>query len=164
MGWKCIEEVIAYQLSRELRRHVLRVTRRGPASTDWDFRKQIRDSARSAPRNLSEGFARYNHGEFAYHTNVAKASLAETQTHLEDGYQQKYFSQEDFEIMWRLARRIFGACSGLLRRLQTSEAPPPYWSKDAIPTKRQRRKSVSEQANVNKTASEPQSTQRTPST
>lgn len=150
MGWKCIEEVIAYQLSRELRRHVLRVTRHGPASKDWDFRKQIRDSARSAPRNLSEGFARYNHGEFAYHTNVAKASLAETQTHLEDGNEEGYFSQEDFKIMWRLARRAFGACNGLLRHLQTSVAPQPYWSKDSIPPKRRHQRTQSPKTKENR--------------
>ena len=137
-GWTSVEEIIAYQLSVELRRHVLRVTRRGPASQDWDYRKQIRDSARSAPRNLSEGFARYNHGEFAYHTNVAKASLAETQTHLQDGQEQGYFTKEEFETMWRLARRAFGACNGLLRHLQTSAAPRPYWAAGTRPEKRRR--------------------------
>ena len=141
-GWKSVDEIIAYQLSVELRRHVLRVTRCGPASKDWDYRKQIRDSARSAPRNLSEGFTRYNHGEFAYHTNVAKASLAETQTHLQDGDEEGYFTKQDFKTMWRLARRAFGACNGLLRHLQSSTAPPPYWANtnDAVPPKRRRRK------------------------
>jgi len=114
--------------------------RTGPVSQDWDFKKQIRDSARSSPRNLSEGFYRYHHGEFAYFTNVAKSSFAETKEHLEDGLEEGYFSKADFDRMHRLARRGIGACTGLLRHLQTSTAPPPYWSADSEAPKGSRRK------------------------
>lgn len=138
-GWKSVEEIIAYQVSRELRRQVLAATRTGPASKDYDFRRQIRDSARSAPRNLAEGFTRYNHGEFAYHTNVAKASLAETLNHLQDGFEERYFSTELFERMNRLAVRALKACTGLLRHLQTSQAPPPYWASDVQRPSRRRK-------------------------
>jgi four helix bundle protein len=84
-GWKNVEEVVAYQLAIELRDRILKLTKSGTLSKDWKFCNQIRDSARSAPQNLSEGFYRYNHGEFAQFTNIAKSSLAETKNHLEDG-------------------------------------------------------------------------------
>lgn len=138
-GWKSVDEVIAYQVSVQLRREVLRAVRTGPASKDWDFRGQIRKSARSAPANIDEGFYRYHHGEFAYHTNVAKASLAETMNHLQEGIDEGYFSKEAFKKMWGLADRAFRLCSGLLRHLLTSDAPAPYWSKDSVPPKRKRR-------------------------
>ena len=47
-----------------------------PARGDLKFRDQIFDSARSGPRNIAEGFARYHHPEFAHLLGVAKASIA----------------------------------------------------------------------------------------
>jgi four helix bundle protein len=79
--WKRVEEIDAFELAVQLRDEVLRLTRSGPVLQDWDFRTQIRDSARSATRNLSEGFYRYHHREFAHFTNIAKSSLAETKVH-----------------------------------------------------------------------------------
>ena len=46
------------------------------AGRDLKFRDQIFDSARSGPRNIAEGFARYHHPEFAHLLGVAKASIA----------------------------------------------------------------------------------------
>jgi 23S rRNA-intervening sequence protein len=72
-GWKNVEEVVAYQLAIELRDRILKLTKSGTLSKDWKFCNQIRDSARAAPRNLSEGFYRYNHGEFAQFSTSPRA-------------------------------------------------------------------------------------------
>ena len=127
-GWKSVDEIIAYQLSVRLRDEILRLTRVGAVSKDWGFCDQIRDSARSAPRNLAEGFSRYNHGEFANFTNIAKASLAETLNHLRDGKTQSYFAPADCERLESLATEAIRTSTGLLRHLQSSKAPRPYWT------------------------------------
>jgi hypothetical protein len=75
-GWKSVEEIVAYQLSVELRDEITRLTMDGPVTSDFKFRNQIRDSAASATRNLSEGFDRYRHPEFAHLASVAKSSPA----------------------------------------------------------------------------------------
>ena len=122
-GWKSVEEVKAYTLSCRLRDEIFRLTETGPASRDFDYRDQIRRSSSSAPANLCEGFNLYFHGQFGYHASVAKGSLAETVTHLEDARGHKYFSPEDRRHLLDLAIEARRTTSGLLRYLSKSEAP-----------------------------------------
>jgi four helix bundle protein len=122
-----VEEIVAYQLAVELRDRILTLTKSGPLSKDWKFCNQIRDSARSAPRNLSEGFYRYNHGEFAQFTKIAKSSLGETKNHLEDGKTQLYFTPEDFDYLHRLGCRAIAVSTGLIKHLLSTREPLPYW-------------------------------------
>ena len=80
-GGNAIDDVIAYRRVLALRDEILRLTDGSAAARDWGFRDQIRDSARSAPRNLAEGFYRYNHKEFAYFASIARGSIGETINH-----------------------------------------------------------------------------------
>jgi four helix bundle protein len=97
--------LIAWQVAVKLRDLICQMIARGPVLKDLKFRDQIRDSARSAPRNIAEGFTRYEPPEFAHFLNIARSSLAETQDHLMHGRDQKYFTEEDFKAAWRLACR-----------------------------------------------------------
>jgi four helix bundle protein len=122
-GWKSVEEIAAYVIAVELRDDIGRLTQAGPAAKDFKFRDQIRDSAASATKNLSEGFDRYYHGEFAYLAGVAKGSLGETIDALKEGKAKNYFSLQDFDRLFALAEKARKATAGLIRYLQSSEAP-----------------------------------------
>jgi four helix bundle protein len=122
-GWTTVEEIIAYQLSVKLRDHIVALVDSGDMGRDFAFCDQIKDAARSAPRNISEGFYRYKHGEFAYHTNVAKASLGEVKTHLVDAKTSHYITEQQFTTLYPLAKEAMATTSGLLRYLRSSEAP-----------------------------------------
>ena len=89
-------ELACWQLSNELKVRVYELIARPKVTRDFKFCDQIRDSARSAPRNISEGFGKYDPPEFARFLNLAKGSLMETQNHLRDGLSQTYLSQEEF--------------------------------------------------------------------
>ena len=65
-GVRRYQDLIVWQLSRELRREVLALIKTGPVTRDFKFRDQIRDSASSGPRNIAEGFSRFNPAEFAH--------------------------------------------------------------------------------------------------
>ena len=95
-------ELFAWKLSAQLRDAIVAQTVSGPVARDFEFRDQIRDSAASAPRNLSEGFYRFNPKEFAYFTSVARSSLGETKNHLEDGRKRGLFRRE-FQRLLNLA-------------------------------------------------------------
>jgi four helix bundle protein len=101
------EDLIVWQLA--VKRLVYQLTRTGPASRDFKFRDQIRDSAASAPRNISEGFKRFDPPEFAHFMKMACASLTETQNHLLHGKDEKYFSDEEFTPTWRINCRALRA-------------------------------------------------------
>ena len=103
------EDLVVWQLSVALRRLVYRMTNSGPAARDFKFRDQIRDSASSATRNVSEGFKRFDPPEFAHFMKIATASLAETQDCLLHGRDEKYFSEQQFTEAWRLSCRALRA-------------------------------------------------------
>ena len=87
-------ELVAWQLAFELNERVQRLLQSGPASKDFRFRDQLADSARSAPRNIAEGYGRFNPTEIAQFVDYARASLDETENHLRDGVASSYFHAE----------------------------------------------------------------------
>ena len=122
-GWTAVEEIEAYRLSVELRDAIIDLTSDGPVTRDYKFRDQIRDSAASAARNLSEGFDRFEHPQFAHLANVAKGSLGETKTALEDGHKRGYFTREETARLCKVAKRAAKATAGLIRYLQRTPTP-----------------------------------------
>ena len=119
------EQLIAWQLCSQLRRLVLRYTRRGPAATDFDFdfRRQLRRAARSACYNTSEGFYRYGHGEFGHLLNIARGSLGEALDQIDDGGECNYFTPEQQTEMRRICLRAMKANIALRISWGSSEAP-----------------------------------------
>jgi four helix bundle protein len=90
---------------------------------DVDFVRQIRNAAASAPRNIAEGFGRYQPREFGQYLRVANGSLLEASNHLQDGVDRGYFTPEQIEPLLVLARRASAATTALARYLRTARAP-----------------------------------------
>jgi four helix bundle protein len=125
---KTFEELDAWKLSADLRDRIVEATNRGPASRDLEFRRQIRDASRSAPRNLAEGFGAFHPREFARFTRIARRSLTETRNHLLDAQKQRYFDAEATATLLSLCNRALGATTGLLRYLDSCHgAAPTGW-------------------------------------
>jgi four helix bundle protein len=122
-GWRSVEEIAAYRLACELRDRIHALVDAGRAAQDYDFSQQVRRSTSSAASNLSEGFERYYHGEFAYFTRMAKASLGGTINHLGEPRARKYIAQQERESLLDLAYRAKRATTGLLKYLLHSRAP-----------------------------------------
>ncbi len=110
----------------KLRDLVCRMIEQGPVLKDFRFRDQIRDSACSAPRNMAEGFARFDPPEFAHFLNIARSSLSETQDHLIHGRDKKYFTEEDFTDAWRLSCRALRASNRLHKYLRGCGRKKPF--------------------------------------
>ena len=108
-------ELVVYQRCSELRRAVLALLESPRARTDRKFCEQLRDAVRSPPRNIAEGFGRYNPGEFAQFMDVAIASLDETDNHVRDGVESGYFSPEPAAVTIKLCAE----CRWLSVRLRT---------------------------------------------
>jgi four helix bundle protein len=96
---------LCWQLAGELEKLVFELTAIGPASKDFKFRDQIRDSSASAIRNMAEGFGRFWRREHANFLRIAKASLMETHNSARTGLNRGYFSAEDTDRMQRLCGR-----------------------------------------------------------
>jgi four helix bundle protein len=116
-------ELDAWQLANELTLGVYDLIRADKVQRDVDFVRQIRNAAASAPRNIAEGFGRYQPREFGQDLQVANGSLLEASNHLQDGVDRGYFTPEQIEPLLVLARRASAATTALARYLRTALAP-----------------------------------------
>src|SRR5206468_4241031 len=102
-----------WQLAHELKLAVFAFTAKMPAKADRDFCHDIRRSARSAPANISEGFGRETHRDFANYLAIARASMMETENHLGDALECEYITRAEHNTLVLLAHRALGATTGL---------------------------------------------------
>jgi len=116
-------QLVAWHLANELRKRIIAFTERPPAARDFEFRDQIRGASRSVCRNISEGFYRYKHKEFANFVSIAKGSLGEAQDGLQDALQSGFVGRSEFDEMWRLSKRCMAAVNGLHLYLRTTKDP-----------------------------------------
>jgi four helix bundle protein len=113
MGARCVEELVCYQLAVELRRTCLAITARTVFSDDRRFRDDFCAAARSAPCNISEGYRRRSHREFARYLDIALSSLAEVKNHVGDALENRYVSPQEATDCLRLLKRTNVATSRL---------------------------------------------------
>ena len=118
-GVRRYEDLDCWRLSHELQQEVFAKTATGKVVSDGKFCDQIRESSRSATRNIAEGFGRYSPPEFRRFLRIARGSLLETHSHLTDGLDRKYFDAETHERLSRLALRAVKAVSALMNYLET---------------------------------------------
>ncbi len=121
---KKLEDVVAWQLSTELRDAVISFAKK------WELRdpklfEQIRDSARSAPRNLAEGFGRFKPREFARFARIARGSLMETRNHVKEALKCHYLTDEEAATIRRLNARALAATTRLLEYLDSCKGRAP---------------------------------------
>jgi four helix bundle protein len=119
------QDLEAWQLANEVKREVFALTETGPATKDFEFRDQIRNSAASAPRNIAEGFGRFRPRDFARGCEVANGELHETESSLDDGHDRRYFTGADVERVRQLVQRAQKTTSRLIIYLRTCPEPKP---------------------------------------
>jgi four helix bundle protein len=117
------EDLVCWRLANELKVNVYALTEKSRARLDRSFCDQIKDSAASAPANLSAAFGWFRHGAAARHARIARASLFETKNHLGDGVDRKFWTSAESENLQRLANRAIAATTGWLEYLCQSEEP-----------------------------------------
>ena len=103
MGAKTFEELYAWQLSAELRNAIVAVCATGALDSDFKFRDQIREAARSAPALIAEGFGRFGHREFRRYLTMARAELLEVQDALTDLRHRRLIAPGEVDRLFRLA-------------------------------------------------------------
>jgi four helix bundle protein len=103
MGASHFKELVCWQLANQLKKEILAFTAKPPARYDRDFCDDIRSSARSAPSNISEGFGRYSHREFAHFLSIARGSLMESENHLQDALDSNYLTPTEHARLTALA-------------------------------------------------------------
>jgi four helix bundle protein len=117
-GAKHFRDLTCWQLADELKLGLYKLADSPSVRADVRFREQLIDAARSAPRNIAEGFGRRTHREFAMFLDIARGSLMECQNHLQDAVDRKYLARAEFTELDALARRTCGAVARLQQYLR----------------------------------------------
>ena len=121
------QDIVAWQLANELKLWVLKIIARPSVARHFKFCDQIRDSSRSAPANIAEGFWRYRPRDNARFVRIALGSLGETANHLNDGFEDKYIEEKEYQEVAELARRALATTIGWHTHLMTcSERVEPH--------------------------------------
>jgi four helix bundle protein len=111
-------ELQCWQLSNDLKRRVYALISTAVVMKDGRFCDQIRESARGAPRTIAEGFGRFRPREFARYLEFARASLIETQNHLDDARDCRYITETEHADLLQLSNRAIGATTKLHQYLK----------------------------------------------
>ena len=119
-GWKDFTEIAAWQHARALKLQVDTLLRKPEIAAQFKFRSQVSDAARSGPRNIAEGFARFSNKDFARFVRMAKASESEVVNHLIDAFDQGLITEDELISTRHLARRAMGAAIGLIQHLEAT--------------------------------------------
>ena len=128
------KDLICWKRAYEAKLLVYQLIRTTTARRDFEFRKQLRESAASAPRLMAEGFRRYYPAEFAKYLRLANGELAETIECLDDGVDRRHFASDQIIPVQRLAKRSLRASSRLATYLDGADPP------GGLPPKRPRRR------------------------
>ena len=123
-GFKDFREIVAWQLSRDVKLLAYELLAKPRVAGDFKFRDQLRDAARSAPRNIAEGHARFKHKEFAQFVRIAKGSLGEVLDHFIDAVDNGYLTPAEFPSHEHACKKALKAVSGLIRYLESTPDPP----------------------------------------
>jgi four helix bundle protein len=123
-GFRDFREIAAWRLSREVKLLAYALLERSQVARDFEFRDQLRDASRSAPRNIAEGFARYKHKEFAQFVRVAKGSMGEVLDAFIDAVDNGYITPAEFAQYEHACKKALGAINGLIRYLESTPDPP----------------------------------------
>lgn len=113
---KKFEEIMAWQVARELAKAVYALTRSGPLSKDFGMRDQLQRAEVSVGSNIAEGFERNGNREFTKFLWIAKGSAGEVASQIYTALDGGYISQAQFDEVYNLARR----CSYLIYKFITS--------------------------------------------
>src|SRR6476646_11525780 len=98
-------ELEAWQFADAVRRALIPILNREVLRRDFNFRDQTRRAARSACRNVAEGFYRYRHPEFANLVNIAIGSLGELLDGTDDALEHNYITEAEHESLNRQIER-----------------------------------------------------------
>ena len=120
-GVERFEDLIAWQLARELTKEIYSITGKTAFARDFGLRDQIRRAAVSVMSNIAEGFERAGAREFHQFLVVAKASCAEVRSQLYVAFDTGYLDEPNFYELHALTNRtsqVIGALRASINRRQ----------------------------------------------
>jgi four helix bundle protein len=116
-----------WQLADELQTRTLTLIQLPRWATDFKLRDEADKTASQIKRNISEGFRRPTHADFARFLEYSFSSLGELRALYDDAYKKKYATAAQLQPARDLCFRLERGLRGMIRYLKDTE-PPPWWN------------------------------------
>lgn len=115
------EDIIAWQKALELSDLIYSHSNSDKFSKDFGLKDQMRRASVSVVSNIAEGFEREGNNQFIYFLLVSKASAGELRAQLYIARNQKYISQNEFDIINNKVIEVSKTISGFISYLRTQK-------------------------------------------
>jgi four helix bundle protein len=122
-GYRSHRDFAAWQRAYELRQALQPLLRSVLRARDFRLFTNTREAARTAMRNIGEGFGRFKHKDFARFVRISKASEVELLDHLLEAHHSVYIDAAELDALDHLTRKAIKAANGLIRYLETTPDP-----------------------------------------
>ncbi len=122
-GFRSFREFGAWQLAYALWQAVVPLCHRAQAAHDFRLLTQVREAARSGPRNIAEGYGRYRPREFAQFVRIARGSEVELLNHFQEAFDSGYLTDAERRDLEHAAKKAIKAANGLIRYLESCTIP-----------------------------------------
>ena len=116
------EELEAWKEFRKLRQMISNLIKSFPEYEKFRLTDQILKSSKSSCANISEGHGRYHYQENIQFCRIARGSLSETHNHLTDALDEKYITNEEFEIHVNQVKLCTRLLNGYINYLEKQKA------------------------------------------
>ena len=117
--FRTFEEIGAWQEARKLIRSIRAICKRENVKRDFAFIDQITRASRSIAANIAEGNDAMTIPEFTTYLGIAKRSAAEVRSHFYDALDEQYVTQEEFDELCDLCKKIGSMLAKLIHHLQS---------------------------------------------
>ena len=115
------EDLQVWQKAKELSQKIYPLTFIEPICLDFRFKDQIRGSVGSVMDNIAEGFERGSRLEFINGLTIAKGEIGELKSQLYRGFDNKYFSEQQFQELYTIANEVTKMITSLIKYLNKSK-------------------------------------------
>ena len=116
-----IEDLVTWQLARELNKDIYVNTNTPEFLKDYRFCAQIRAAVGSIMDNIAEGFEREGNKEFIQFLYIAKGSCGEVKSQLYRASDVGYITNERFSELLSKTKDVKEKITSLIRYLKQSE-------------------------------------------
>ncbi len=118
---KRFEDILSWEKARELCKSLGELIDQGKFKHSYKFIDQIESSSGSVMDNIAEGFERGGNKEFIQFLYISKGSCGEFRSQLYRALDRNYLNQNEFDLLYDLAKETIVLLQKLIDYLHNSE-------------------------------------------
>lgn len=118
---RSFEELVIFQMARELSKKIYEITSTPPFKYDSRFVQQIHASVGSIMDNIAEGYERNGNKEFINFLYIAKGSCGEVRSQIIRAYDVRFITEENFKFLYTDCKKLSASIMNFIKDLRSKD-------------------------------------------